>query len=65
MVRLTCQCLNVNLHVKGKNPSYAEETAVSLGSLVGSEEDSKNLHYLQLWEVTLDVAGASVVSDVE
>lgn len=27
---------------------------------MGSEEDSKNLHYLQLWEVTLDVAGASV-----
>ena len=62
MVRLTCQCLNVSLHIKGKSPSYNEEKTATLGELVGDEEESKNLHSLQLWEVALDVAGVSVVS---
>ena len=64
MVRVSCKCLNVSVHIKGTDSPYQKGQSTSLGSLLGSEEEKAGsaLCSLQLWEVDLDVAGVAVVS---
>lgn len=64
MVRVSCKCLNVSVHIKGTDSPYHKGQSTSLGGLLGSEEEKagSQLSSLQLWEVDLDVAGVAVVS---
>lgn len=64
MVRVSCKCLNVSVHIKGTDSPYQKGQSASLGSLLGSEEEKAGSgpSSLQLWEVDLDVAGVAVVS---
>ena len=61
MVRLSCRCLNVTIHVKGSDSPYKKEDPRLLGDLLGSS-DREGIKGLALWEVCIDVAGIAVVS---
>lgn len=64
MVRISCRCLNVSVHIKGTDSPYKKEQSTTLDSLLRSEYEKagSTLSSLQLWEVDLDVAGVAVVS---
>ena len=64
MVRVSCRCLNVSVHIKGTDSPYQKGRSTTLGSLLGSEYEKAGsaLSSLQLWEADLDVAGVAVVS---
>lgn len=63
MVRVSCKCLNVSVHIKGTDSPYKKEQSTTLGRLLGSEYEKAGsaLSSLQLWEADLDVAGVTVV----